>query len=895
MFSIREGADIVRSSASVSVTADRKGRSNRSSSSAALNAARERLHLLDKQDRERAARDLRDGALHSALNEELLMKLAGTEDLSSVLSFEIAVDTSESGAGIIGDLMTRLIELRLSDSILSTFRDLGTGLRNLRVLFVSRCGITNVDGITGLPSLTELYLSFNSVEDVSPLAMHDTLEVVDLEGNRVCDESALISLGMIPKLRALTLEGNPISLEPGYEDLVAANCQQLETLDDAPIRVTMCSDDEDSAIGRPGHHATCQSGIRASTPSSNSGSGSLATTLSINHNTIESDSKVNSPAEDNSRPQSGLSTVNTSSPTRLGGHSSSSSNSSKFNTVGGSGGGFSSGYSHEEYTIAQSLRTRGALGSDHEYLLTGASSPPDLSSGGRNSNTISSTTESFTHDKGASSSSSSSNSAAAAASLSRTRQGSSSLSSSAYNRRLQRPNTSSSTYSGGNKSADEGDEEEDDRGPILSDARRSIHKEGLGLLSSSSTSSMAYGRDRPETAGSTGSNFSFSSAESRPTTAQLTRQGSSSTSATAGGGGCSSDLTYGDASVVFVGNAARSLRMQRVGTASSLSSSVAHSTSFDMDPMLSSSSLELSGYGFGGGSTPAASIADQSMMSMMSAKSGSLGEDFNNSINVSTSTAPTGRSESGLNDNVRNRPSTAPVRGRSFIASSSSSVTSQTQQQQQQQPVIAAGGYAAALKLFLAAPTPGAKTKGGKGGPRQTNHADEDEDDDEDDDETNGARESKNEDKVEGYDRKENRPRRFSEDLHTFSMRDQLKSAGAASAMKAKAVLAATSNVVAAVPSSSSITTSTTVVAPHVSNAPIQGKASREASIGPGVEKSDEALIDMLKKKPKSVPEIHNRESFRRFFSGFPRARFLMLLQKADAMKRLDLVDDLLV
>jgi hypothetical protein len=51
----------------------------------------------------------------------------------------------------------------------------------------------------------------------------------------------------------------------------------------------------------------------------------------------------------------------------------------------------------------------------------------------------------------------------------------------------------------------------------------------------------------------------------------------------------------------------------------------------------------------------------------------------------------------------------------------------------------------------------------------------------------------------------------------------------------------------------------------------------------------------MLKKKPKSVPEIHNRESFRRFFSGFPRARFLMLLQKADAMKRLDLVDDLLV
>ena len=569
-------------------------------------------------------------------------------------------------------------------------------------------------------------------------------------------------------------------------------------------------------------------------------------------------------------------------------------------------------YSHEEYTIAQSLRTRGALGSDHEFLLTGTSSPPELSSNntGRsnskmNNNNSSSSSESSILDKGVSSSSSTT-----AAVLGKTRHSSSS--SATTSRFFNRPATSSSTNSGGGKTADECNDEDDDddnesrHRSTLADTRRSNHREGLGLISSAS--SMGYGRgERPETAGSTGSNFSFSSAESRPNTAQLTRQGSSSSVAAAsggnggGGGGSSSDLTFGDASVLFVGNAAKSLRMQRVGTANSLSSSVAHSASFDMDPLMtSSSSLELSGFGFGGSSTPAASSVDQSMLS---AKSGLFADDVTNtSINVSTSTAPPGRSDGGANDDVRNRPSTAPVRGRAgtstFLSSSSSlsSVGNQSQQQQQlqqqQQPVVAVGGYAAALKLFLAAPTPGSKSKGDRlqtsSGAGRQRKQEQEEDDDEEEEEDEGQEGKKGEADVM---RRENRPRRFSEDLHTFSMRDQLKSAGAASAIKAKTMLATskpseetTVNVAAAV-------MTTAAVAPFVAAV---ASTSREAVIGPGVEKSDEVLVDMLRKKPKLVPEIHNRESFRRFFSGFPKARFLMLLQKADAMKRLELVEDVL-
>jgi len=293
---------------------------------------------------------------------------------------------------------------------------------------------------------------------------------------------------------------------------------------------------------------------------------------------------------------------------------------------------------------------------------------------------------------------------------------------------------------------------------------------------------------------------------------------------------------------------------------------------------------------------------------MLSAKSGLFADDVTNtSINVSTSTAPPGRSDGVANDDVRNRPSTAPVRGRvgtsTFLSSSSSlsSVTNQSQQQQhlqqqqqqrqQQQPVVAVGGYAAALKLFLAAPTPGSKaTKGDRlqtssGAGKQRNKQEEDNDEEEEDEGQEGKKEEAD------VMRRENRPRRFSEDLHTFSMRDQLKSAGAASAIKAKTMLAASKpSVETTVYVAAAVTTTSTIVAAASAVAP----TSREAIIGPGVEKSDEVLVDMLRKKPKLVPEIHNRESFRKFFSGFPKARFLMLLKKADAMKRLELVEDVL-
>jgi Leucine-rich repeat (LRR) protein len=88
------------------------------------------------------------------------------------------VDTSEQSVETLGVMVPNLQQLKLNNSTLKSFRDLGTSLRNLQCLWLSRSGIVDLDGIGALLALKELYVSFNDISDLTPLAMHDELQVL---------------------------------------------------------------------------------------------------------------------------------------------------------------------------------------------------------------------------------------------------------------------------------------------------------------------------------------------------------------------------------------------------------------------------------------------------------------------------------------------------------------------------------------------------------------------------------------------------------------------------------------------------------------------------------------------------------------------------------------------
>ncbi|NWY00103.1 LRC56 protein, partial [Nothoprocta ornata] len=143
--------------------------------------------------------------------------LAGVDDLQQVKSLEMRVDTRENSLGNFGAYLPNLRQLKLNNSLLASVRDLGTTLSHLHVLWMARCGLADLDGISSCSSLKELYIAYNNISDLSQLSLLEHLEVLDLEGNNIEDINQMLYLGFCYKLSSLTVEGNLICLKPNAE------------------------------------------------------------------------------------------------------------------------------------------------------------------------------------------------------------------------------------------------------------------------------------------------------------------------------------------------------------------------------------------------------------------------------------------------------------------------------------------------------------------------------------------------------------------------------------------------------------------------------------------------------------------------------------------------------
>ncbi|KAM7087085.1 leucine-rich repeat-containing protein 56 isoform 1-T2 [Molossus nigricans] len=177
-----------------------------------------------------------------------LQALAQVDDLRLVSMLEMCVDTREHSLGSFGVHLPNLSQLKLNDSRLGSVRDLGTSLGRLQVLWLARCGLTDLDGIGSFLALKELYVSYNHIADLSPLCLLDQLEVLDLEGNNVEDLGQVRYLQLCPRLAMLTLEGNLVCLQPSpstqvpqgynYRAEVKKLIPQLQVLDEMPATHT---------------------------------------------------------------------------------------------------------------------------------------------------------------------------------------------------------------------------------------------------------------------------------------------------------------------------------------------------------------------------------------------------------------------------------------------------------------------------------------------------------------------------------------------------------------------------------------------------------------------------------------------------------------------------------
>ncbi|XP_052568005.1 leucine-rich repeat-containing protein 56 isoform X5 [Peromyscus californicus insignis] len=156
----------------------------------------------------------RERRMEEHLSPARLQALARVDDLQLVRVLEMCVDTRKNSLGNFGVHLPNLIQLKLNHSCLGSLRDLGTSLGHLQVLWLARCGLSDLDGIGSFLALKELYVSYNNISDLSPLCLLEQLEVLDLEGNNVEDLGQMRYLQLCPRLATLTLEGNLVCLKP---------------------------------------------------------------------------------------------------------------------------------------------------------------------------------------------------------------------------------------------------------------------------------------------------------------------------------------------------------------------------------------------------------------------------------------------------------------------------------------------------------------------------------------------------------------------------------------------------------------------------------------------------------------------------------------------------------
>ena len=123
-----------------------------------------------------------------------------------------------------GEKLPILKELKLSGSNLPSIMDLGSNFKNLMVLNMDNCNLSDLSGICCLVNLKEFSAKNNKISDLIELDPINTLIYLQLENNRIEDIENITFLSNLDQLDTLILKGNPIALNHEY------NCKIKEYL-----------------------------------------------------------------------------------------------------------------------------------------------------------------------------------------------------------------------------------------------------------------------------------------------------------------------------------------------------------------------------------------------------------------------------------------------------------------------------------------------------------------------------------------------------------------------------------------------------------------------------------------------------------------------------------------
>ncbi|TDG43281.1 hypothetical protein AWZ03_010307 [Drosophila navojoa] len=102
-------------------------------------------------------------------------------------------------------------KLSLSSNMIEKIAGI-SGMKNLRVLSLSRNYLKNLNGIEALAeTLEELWVSYNNIEKIKQIELMKALKVFYISHNLVKDWAEFARIGVPPNLSDITFIGNPLN------------------------------------------------------------------------------------------------------------------------------------------------------------------------------------------------------------------------------------------------------------------------------------------------------------------------------------------------------------------------------------------------------------------------------------------------------------------------------------------------------------------------------------------------------------------------------------------------------------------------------------------------------------------------------------------------------------
>lgn len=187
--------------------------------------------------------------------EQMLEEASDSTELGQVRHLKLCVISDNVSLQRVASYCPLLTRLNLEGSALNTLRELGCMLTNLRYLNVSRCGLRNFDGTSGLGSVTNLVANCNQIEYLDPCSFLDELEELSVQGNIIRTTYNLRCLAICVKLRTLHMNGNPIEEEhENMQDLARQTIPTLIFMNGVRIREDVSGEGgcNDSLSSQPG-------------------------------------------------------------------------------------------------------------------------------------------------------------------------------------------------------------------------------------------------------------------------------------------------------------------------------------------------------------------------------------------------------------------------------------------------------------------------------------------------------------------------------------------------------------------------------------------------------------------------------------------------------------------